>query len=225
MTRDEVRAFDAFAINELGVPGVVLMENAGRTCAELIRKRLANLARPRVCVFCGTGNNGGDGYVIARHLLNSAFEVAVLICGDYDKIKGDARVNLDIVECMGLPIERLNLDDPDLSKKVAAFTDRADLIVDALFGTGLRGRVSEQCSKLIEGINSLGIPIFAVDIPSGLDCDTGEPLGTSVVAEQTVTFVAMKRGFVASENAGRYTGHVTVASIGVEPDIQPGRPQ
>ncbi len=220
MTRDEVRAFDAFAINEIGVPGVVLMENAGRSCAEIIRERLKDAPSPKVCVFCGTGNNGGDGCVIARHLLNRSFGVSVVVCGDYDKIKGDARINLTILERMGQPIERLNLDDPDLSKKVAALTDSANMIVDALLGTGLRGQVSEQCSRLIESINDRHIPVFAVDIPSGLDCDTGEPLGPSIVAEQTVTFVAIKKGFTVSENARRYTGQVTVASIGVEPDIQ-----
>jgi NAD(P)H-hydrate epimerase len=112
------------------------------------------------------------------------------------------------------------LDDPDLCRRVAAFTEGADLIVDALLGTGLRGQVSDQCSRLIESMNDRHVPVFAVDIPSGLDCDTGEPLGASIVAEQTVTFVAMKKGFTASENAGRYTGQVTVASIGVESEIQ-----
>jgi NAD(P)H-hydrate epimerase len=222
MTRDEVRAFDAFAINELLIPGVVLMENAGRSCAELIKRKLADADAPKVCIFCGTGNNGGDGYVIARHLLNRDFEVVVVVCGDYDRIKGDARINLGILERMGQSIERLNLADPDLRERVATFTSGADLIVDALLGTGLRGQVSEQCLRLIESINDRHIPVFAVDIPSGLDCDTGKPLGASIVAEQTVTFVAIKRGFVASEDAGRYTGQVTVASIGVEPNIRTG---
>lgn len=220
MTRDEVRAFDAFAINDLGVPGVVLMENAGRSCAEAIIERLANTAEPRVCIFCGTGNNGGDGYVVARHLLNSSFEVVVVICGDYEKIKGDAKINLSILERMGQPIERLSLNDPDLARNVAASASGADLIVDALLGTGLRGQVSPQCRLLIESINGLGIPVLAVDIPSGLDCDAGEPLGASIIAEQTVTFVAIKKGFATSEIAARYTGRVTVASIGVEPGLQ-----
>src|SRR4030043_1531330 len=87
MTREQVRAFDAWAINTLGIPGVVLMENAGRSCAEIIKEKLAGITNPKVCIFCGTGNNGGDGYVIARSLLNSGFRVAVTICGEREKIK------------------------------------------------------------------------------------------------------------------------------------------
>jgi NAD(P)H-hydrate epimerase len=106
MSRDEVRAFDAWAINTLGIPGVALMENAGRSCAELIKEELdsrfcgndkAASDAAKVCIFCGTGNNGGDGYVIARHLLNSGFKVTVVLCADRNKVKGDAKTNLDIL--------------------------------------------------------------------------------------------------------------------------------
>jgi len=221
MSRNEVRAFDAWAINTLGIPGVVLMENAGRSCAELIKEQLAEVARPKVCVFCGTGNNGGDGYVIARHLLNDDFNVTVVICGDRGKIKGDAKTNLDILEAMGQTVVRkdstgelLNLDDGDIPGRVNAFADGADMLVDALFGTGLSGQLNDKYRQLIESINSQDCPILAVDIPSGLDCDSGEPLGAAVKASYTVTFVAMKKGF-ASAAAAKYTGEVFVASIGV----------
>src|SRR4030042_4702160 len=107
MTRDEVRAFDAWAINELGIPGVVLMENAGRSCAGLVEDKLKDISEPKVCIFCGTGNNGGDGYVIARHLINHDIRAAVVVCGETSKIKGDAKINLDILERMGEPIEPL----------------------------------------------------------------------------------------------------------------------
>src|SRR3989304_6069917 len=93
LSRDEVRAFDAWAIQSLGLPGLVLMENAGRSCAEMIRQKLTGVARPKVCIFCGTGNNGGDGYVIARHLLNEGLSVTVALCGDLDKVGGEARGN------------------------------------------------------------------------------------------------------------------------------------
>src|SRR5512145_781512 len=114
MTRDEVRVFDAWAINTLGVPGVVLMENAGRSCAELVKDKLKDVANPNVCIFCGTGNNGGDGYVIARHLLDSGFGVTVVLCGQREKIKGDAKINLDVLERMGRPIEKLNPADANV---------------------------------------------------------------------------------------------------------------
>jgi NAD(P)H-hydrate epimerase len=221
MTRDEVRAFDNWAINTLGIRGVVLMENAGRSCAELIKDKLVGIARPNVCIFCGTGNNGGDGYVIARHLLNSGFEVIVVVCGDRNKIKGDAKTNLDILMRMGQPIEQLNVAGGDISRRVKTFADGADMLVDGLFGTGLSGQLSDEYKLLIESINAQDCPILAVDIPSGLDCDSGQPLGAAIKATYTVTFVAVKKGFTASGSATQYTGEIFIASIGVEPDSMP----
>ncbi|MFZ2148673.1 MAG: NAD(P)H-hydrate epimerase [Sedimentisphaerales bacterium] len=233
MTKEQVRAVDSWAINTIGIPGVVLMENAGRSCAELIKDKLKDIAHPKVCIFCGTGNNGGDGYVIARHLLsetppqgvpcgtsymgNSGFEVIVVICGDREKVKGDAKINLDILERLGLPIEQLNLRDGDVPARVKAFAADADMLVDGLFGTGLSGQLSDDYKQLIESINACNCPILAVDIPSGLDCDSGQPLGAAIRANYTVTFVAVKKGF-ASKSAVEYTGEIFVASIGVEPD-------
>jgi hydroxyethylthiazole kinase-like uncharacterized protein yjeF len=217
MNRDEVRAFDAWAISELGIPGVVLMENAGRSCAELIKKELAGAANPKVCIFCGTGNNGGDGYVIARHLLNSGFEVVVVVCGDRKKIKGDAKKNLDILEGMSQPTEQLNLKDSDIPGQVETFSANADMLVDSLFGTGLSGQLSDEYKQLIKSINAQHCPILAVDIPSGLDCDTGKHLGVAIKANYTVTFVAVKKGFTSTNTAAPYTGEIFVASIGIEP--------
>ena len=214
MTRDEVRAIDAWAIDTLGVPGVVLMENAGRSCAELIQEKLRDIIEPKVCIFCGTGNNGGDGYVIARHLMNSAFRVTVVVCGDPAKIKGDAKINLNILERMGRPVERLNPADNNITDRVNTYTAEADLLVDGLFGTGLRGQVSDEYQYLIEILNACRCPILAVDIPSGLDCDSGEPLGAAIKAIWTVTFAALKKGFT-SACAAPYTGEIYVASIGV----------
>ncbi len=216
MTRDEVRAFDAWAINTLGVPGVVLMENAGRSCAELVKDKLKDQANPKVCIFCGTGNNGGDGYVIARHLINSGFDVTVVLCGDREKIKGDAKINLDILERMGRPIEKLTPADVNLADRVQHLAAGAQMLVDGLFGTGLRGELSEEYRRLIENINACRRPILAVDIPSGLDCDSGEPLGAVIEAAWTVTFAAVKKGFTFCANAQRYTGEIFIASIGVE---------
>ncbi|HUW20654.1 MAG TPA: NAD(P)H-hydrate epimerase [Sedimentisphaerales bacterium] len=217
MSRQEVRAVDSWAINELGVPGAVLMENAGRSCAELIKEKLAAVGRPKVCIFCGTGNNGGDGYVIARHLLSDGFRVAVVICGERDKIRGDAKINLHILERLGQPIDHLDLSEGGIADKVKAFAGGADMLVDGLFGTGLSGQLRDEYRELIESINAQGRPILAVDIPSGLDCDTGEPLGAAIRARYTVSFVAVKKGFTLSDRAEKYTGEVFVASIGIEP--------
>jgi NAD(P)H-hydrate epimerase len=214
MTRDEVRAFDTWAINTLGIPGVVLMENAGRSCAELIEDKLEDIVEPKVCIFCGTGNNGGDGYVIARHLINHGIQVVVVICGDRSKIKGDAKTNLDALEQMGESIELLNPSDQDIAGQIEHFSTSADIIVDSLFGTGLRGQLSDEYKRLIESINACSIPVLAVDIPSGLDCDSGEPLGAAIRAGWTVTFVAVKKGFVSADTA-QYIGEVFIASIGI----------
>ncbi|MGD1042255.1 MAG: NAD(P)H-hydrate epimerase [Sedimentisphaerales bacterium] len=217
MSRDEMRAFDAWAINELGVSGIVLMENAGRGCAQFIIETLSKIKKPKVCIFCGTGNNGGDGFVIARHLLNAGFAVTVVVCGNIAKIKNDARVNLDVLIGLGLKIERLDMEGTEIiDARVTKLTNEANMIIDAIFGTGLTGTLRDEYKQLIESINELGCPILSVDIPSGLDCDTGLPLGAAIKANCTVTFVAVKKGFVF-EDARPYTGDIFIASIGVEP--------
>jgi len=216
MSRDEVRAFDSWAINEIGAPGVILMENAGRSCAELIKGKLAGISKPNGCIFCGTGNNGGDGYVIARHLLNSSFEVTVVICGNPEKIKGDARINLEILQRLGYQVEQLDLTK-DVTRQISDFADGADVIVDALFGTGLKGRLKDEYVALIDAINQSDGMVVAVDVPSGLDCDMGKPLGTAVKADYTVTFAAVKKGFTSEKAAADYTGEIYVAPIGVVP--------
>lgn len=219
MSRDEVRAFDGWAINEIGVPGVVLMENAGRSCAELIKEKLSAIDEPKICIFCGRGNNGGDGYVVARHLLNSGFRVTVVLCGERSKVKGDAKINLEILERLRQRIEQLDISANDIAEKVGRFAADSDMIADALFGTGLRGHLDERYIALIEAINAQGCPVTAIDIPSGLDCDTGQVLGAGIKASYTVTFAAVKRGFVVP-GAERYTGEVYVAGIGAEPSAR-----
>lgn len=217
MSRDQVRSVDRWAIEEIGLPGVVLMENAGRSCAEFVKGKLEGKPDSRVCIFCGTGNNGGDGYVIARHLLNAGRAVSVVLCGDREKVQGDARINLDVLAALGETIEDLDPGQPDAADLVASLAKGADFVVDALFGTGLHGTLRQDYRVLVDAINALDVPILAVDIPSGLDCDTGQPLGAAIEADWTVTFVAVKKGFLAAPLARQYTGQVRVASIGVEP--------
>lgn len=217
MSREEVRQVDAWAMQEIGVPGVVLMENAGRSCAELAIRKLASVTDPSVCVFCGVGNNGGDGYVVARHLLNAGVSTRTVLCGDPAKVQGDARINLDVLERLGHRVDCLNPGDGHAVAQVQAFGRNVSLIVDALFGTGLQGPLRPEYHTIVGALNALGRPILAVDIPSGLDCDTGKPLGVAIRAAYTVTFVAVKRGFLASGEAADYTGELHVASIGVEP--------
>jgi NAD(P)H-hydrate epimerase len=148
--------------------------------------------------------------------LSSGFGVVVVIVGDRSKVKGDARINLDILEGLGQPVEQLNLNDPDMEGKVKAFAAGADMVVDGIFGTGLKGHLNDEYQRLIEGINGQDRQILAVDIPSGLDCDSGRPLGAAIKASYTVTFATVKTGFM-SGSASEYTGEIFVASIGVEP--------
>ncbi len=220
MTRRQVRDFDAWAIDEMQIPGVVLMENAGRGCAEVIVGRLESAVKAKVCIFCGTGNNGGDGYVIARHLANFGVGVRVVICGDAAKVRGDALVNLRIVGAMNLPVEKLDVAAAEMRGRIENMTAGCDMIVDAIFGTGLRGELHSDYAQLITCINARGIPIVAVDIPSGLDCDTGLPLPVSIEAQATVTFVAVKKGFAACAESRRATGEILIASIAIAPDTE-----
>src|SRR5262249_29680226 len=154
------------------VPGVVLMENAGRGTAELL---VSLGVRGEVVVCCGKGNNGGDGFVIARHLDNRGVAVPVLLFGGPAEITGVARINLPILTKSGVRVE----SHRDASQVAAALKD-ADWVVDALFGTGLTAAPRPPFDAVIAAINASGKKVFAVDIPSGLDTDTGRPLGPTV---------------------------------------------
>ena len=219
LTRQQARDFDAWAINTASVPGVVLMENAGSACAEVAIAELEKLKGSKVCVFCGAGNNGGDGFVIARHLKNTGVNVVIALCGPSSKIKDDAEVNYKIACKIKIPITEFDVASANIKKDIEAFARDCDLIVDAIFGTGLTGALRDDFVRLIDAINSLDIPIIAVDIPSGLDCDTGEPLGTAIKAIATVTFAAAKYGFQNPRSA-QFTGQIYIASIGIEPKEQ-----
>jgi len=207
---DEMKRIDAFAINEIGIPGVVLMENAGRAAFGALYDSMAGRCSPAL-VFCGRGNNGGDGFVVARHLINNGIETHVFLVGAMSKIKGDARVNLRILQKMGVTIHRITKKGlPELRKQ----RKQCGVIIDALLGTGLSGEVSGLYRDAIEIINGAGCPVMAIDIPSGLDGMTGEPLGIAVVANMTVTFQLPKKGF-ENPRARNYTGQLKVADIGI----------
>jgi NAD(P)H-hydrate epimerase len=206
LTREEVRELDRRAIHEFGVPGIVLMENAGRGCAELLMR--LNPQRATTCILCGPGNNGGDGFVIARHLDNAGWPVRLLAFAEPNS--EDAKTQFQIA----LQSRLLAVGDTANAESVAA----ADLppggwFVDALFGTGLSRALAEPYSRIVQFLNDSNRDILAIDIPSGLDCDTGEPLGSTVKASRTATFVAPKRGF-QNPQSREWTGEVHVIDIG-----------
>ncbi len=221
LTCQQIRELDVLAIEHVGIPGLVLMENAGRAAAEFIYGTLINPAADRVVVLCGSGNNGGDGYVIARHLHNAGVPVAVVLAAPPDKSQGDAAVNREILERMGFEFVRAY--ESGGAEAAAAAVSNAQVIVDALLGTGSRGAPRGVMAALIQQANAVpGARRIAVDIPSGLDGDTGAVADPCFRADATVTMVAPKVGFAAPA-ARKVVGRVVVVEIGVPRALVPGR--
>lgn len=192
------------------------MENAGRGAAECLLQKTGEKPPKHVVIFCGSGNNGGDGFVIARHLANAGVKASVVLCGRRERLGTDAKTHLDIIEAMGLEIRAFEKKSRPL-QQVRMLTEKADWIVDALLGTGLEGTLNEETAELISAVNATGKPILAVDIPSGMDCDEGVPLPVCIEAEMTVTFAALKQGLVRCPESRQATGEIYVASIGIAP--------
>jgi NAD(P)H-hydrate epimerase len=185
------------------------MENAGRAVAEVAAEMLGH--KKRIAVFCGKGNNGGDGFVCARHLLAKKKSVDIYLLGRTKDLKGSALKNLKILMNLGKKVIKI----PDLITwdKIKTKIEHCDLIIDGILGIGLRGNVEEPLSTIIKDINNSKAPILSIDTPSGLDADTGKPHGICIRATKTVTFVATKKGFL-KKKAKIYTGRVIVKDLG-----------
>ena len=213
-TREQVRQVDRRALEEYGMPGVILMENAGRGAAEIACEMLEDPEDCRVAIFCGKGNNGGDGYVTARHLHNMGAQVKLVLACKPEEVdpESDAGANLRIAQAMDLPM--IIADNADDLSEAEAAAKEADLIVDALFGTGLSGDLREPYLSLVRLINAADLPVLAIDIPSGLDADEGSVHRAAVRAVRTATFVLPKQGFTVNEGPG-HVGEWTVVDIGV----------
>ncbi|NOY77663.1 MAG: NAD(P)H-hydrate dehydratase, partial [Calditrichaeota bacterium] len=184
----EMRTVDQLSTTELNIPAILLMENAGLKTAQAIRRELGDLTHKQVCIICGKGNNGGDGFVVGRHLSRMGARVEFFSTAPLSDFKGEAAVNRQIAERLRLPVHDIRTMD-DLKPAVAP-----DLIVDALLGTGIRGEVTGLYRALIEWMNAQSVPIVAVDTPSGVNCETGDVAGTAVRATFTVTMGAIKTG-------------------------------
>lgn len=218
LTRAQVRELDRRAIDEYGLPGIVLMENAGRGCAELLM-RLNPDRRPTV-ILCGPGNNGGDGFVVARHLDNAGWPVRMFCVFFGNTFPPDAEANYKTLQVIRadhhdtVPFAPVLWDTmPHLKDGLQDLLRNDSVVVDALFGTGLSRPLAYPYSEVVAQVNASGLSAFAIDIPSGLDCDTGEPLGPTVRATHTATFVAPKRGFL-NPKSREWTGEVHVIDIG-----------
>ncbi len=211
-TAEEMRRADRRATAELGVPSLVLMENAGRGAADAIDRVSGAMRDRRIAVVCGKGNNGGDGFVVARHLAGRGATVQVWLLAAAGEIRGDASVNLEAVRHARLPLTEVT-GPPGLEALRRALA-AADLVVDALLGTGVSGPVGGPLAEAIAAINGAGRPVCALDLPSGLSADHGRVLGPTVRAQLTVTFGVPKRGLYLHPGAA-HAGRVEVADIGV----------
>jgi NAD(P)H-hydrate epimerase len=215
LSRAQVRRIDELAMSRYGIPTLVLMENAGSNAARIVRCEYP--ASRRVLIACGIGNNGGDGLVMARHFHNFGWDVQLLVAGSRERMTDAARTHLNICTRMRLPVFAYPGDEKEVSPIERLSLE--DLIVDALLGTGFTGLVRTPISELIEELNSSSRrAMIAVDIPSGLDCDTGRPTNATIRADMTVTFAGQKLGF-DQPGASAFTGRVIVADIGVPREL------
>lgn len=216
----EIREVDRLAIQRAGLPGVVLMENAGRAAAEFIYASMLDPMSTPVVVLAGPGNNGGDGFVVARHLLNARVRTTTVLTVDPDRVDGDAAVFLNVLRQMLAPCVVATANDgmQTARRRMA----ESSVIVDALLGTGTRGAPRGVIAELIEAANAAAATRIAIDVPSGLDADSGVAFEPCIRADATITFVAAKRGFFVNEGPA-HVGRLTVVGIGSPDDWTPGR--
>ena len=212
MSRQQMREYDRIAMAEVGIAGVVLMENAGRAVAEMAARMAGGDRTRHISIVAGPGNNGGDGVVAARHLLNAGYDVTVHLAVNPERIAGDALPNYQVLRRMGACFEDIT--------RITALIDlkdelrQASVVVDALLGTGISRPVEGQFADIIDIMNDAGVPILAVDVPSGLDADRGVPANTAVRAAETVTFGHYKTGLVLHPGSS-LAGRCHVVPIGV----------
>jgi len=212
VSSDEMRLLDKMTIESLGIPGMVLMENAGRAVYSRIVKILQNDYEKSILILAGRGNNGGDAFVVGRHLYNKGYNLQIFFTGDRNKLSGDALENFLIAEKLGVPIKELSGEEelPLLNSEIL----QAHIIVDGLLGTGIKGAARGLTARVIECVNNSNRPVIAIDTPSGLDCSSGMVEGPCIKAMETVTFGLPKRGMFISPGR-RYTGKLVIADISI----------
>ncbi|MCL1816172.1 MAG: NAD(P)H-hydrate dehydratase [Clostridiales bacterium] len=221
VTAEEMRQADTMAIEEYGIPGMLLMENAGLAVTRLADEMLSGVGGKRIAIFCGGGNNGGDGLVAARHLYNRGCDVRLYFVTDPDIFRGDALSNWQILKNMG--VSGYWLTEGNRLNVARMALANSDLVIDAIFGTGLNDNVSGVPLAVINVLNESNRPIIACDIPSGLSAETGLPLGMAVKATATVTFGFCKQGLALPVSAP-YVGRLVVADISLPAQVAEGLP-
>src|SRR5436309_7077144 len=212
----QMRDADRRTTEEIGIPSLVLMENAGRQAVAAMEAMYADLGDRQVAVLCGRGNNGGDGFVVARTLAQRGVDVAVFLIGRVADVRGDARINLEILGRLGHPVGEI----ADSQAWELHFSEVSDctLIVDAIFGTGLNAPVAGLIESVIADVNASAIPVVAIDLPSGLSADSPKPIGPAIEAGLTVTLAAPMLPLVLPP-AEIQAGAIVVADIGIPTEV------
>ncbi|MFC1516043.1 NAD(P)H-hydrate dehydratase [Thermodesulfobacteriota bacterium] len=216
VTAQEMQEMDRLTIESFGIPGRVLMENAGLGATRILLEKYGDLARKRVGVVAGRGNNGGDGFVIARYLFQKGINVTVFLLSTSDKVAGDAAANLKLLAPLDVPV--IEMPDENAFSMHRTLMRHQDIWIDAILGTGLKSDVKGYLKDIINFINETNRPVFAVDIPSGLNADTGQPCGVCVRAHVTATFAFAKTGHLLFPGA-QFSGDLEIVDIGVPPHI------
>jgi NAD(P)H-hydrate epimerase len=219
LTAAQMREADRFTIEEIGIPSLVLMENAGRQVVAAIESTYESKLDGRVAVLCGRGNNGGDGFVVARTLLQHGIETSVFVIGALADVRGDARTNLDILGRLGVTV--VEVADEQAWELHFSEISQCALIVDAILGTGLKSAVAGMMETVIADVNASEIPIVSVDLPSGLSADTPHLIGDCIDASMTVTLAAPKLPLVLPPGEA-YAGDVVIADIGIPYEVIDG---
>jgi NAD(P)H-hydrate epimerase len=213
ISAEEALRIDQVAMREYGIPSLLLMENAGRSVSDVISREY----KPgSVLVFAGKGNNGGDGLVTARHLANRGFAVRVVLLEDPAKLKADPLIHYEIVKRMNVPLEQVSREVTE--DALRGYCDMADVLVDAIFGVGLRRPMQGIFEKAIRAINRSQRPVVSIDIPSGLDADYGQVRGVAVKAARSVTLSLPKLGLYKGEGP-QYAGEIEVVDIGIPREL------
>ena len=219
LTAAQMREADRFTIEDIGIPSLVLMENAGRQVVAAMESAYEEQLAGRVAVLCGRGNNGGDGFVVARTLLQRGIDTAVFVVGALGDVRGDARTNLDILGRLGVTV--VEIGDEQSWELHFSEISQCTLIVDAIFGTGLKSPVTGMLETVIADINASDVPIVSIDLPSGLSADTPHLIGDCINASMTVTLAVPKLPLVQLPGEA-YAGDVVIADIGIPYEVIEG---
>ena len=210
VTVKQIQKLDKVAIEKIGIPSLALMENAGKSVAGEVAKQVRKAVRPCVCVICGLGNNAGDGFVIARHLINAEIRTKIFLVGRGSRLKTDAALNYRILKKLKYPIKEIRKVNSSFLKDLSD----ADAVVDAIFGVGLNREILDPFRGVIEAINEKARKVISVDTPSGIDGTTGKVCGVCIKADVTVTFSFIKKGFLKGQGP-KHVGKVIVVDIGI----------